>query len=107
MSILESIKSINAYPIPDSTIFEIATRRGIELSDVVSKAILTSAQYRLAKADVLRWLALAPDVSQAGISYRFTDKDKAKFLQDANDTYEEEDDDNYEKAIYGYKGSRL
>jgi hypothetical protein len=107
MTILASLKSINPYPLHDSTFIEISVRRGLDLEEKITETKLASKEYRLARADVLRCLAGAPDVSQSGISYRFTDKDKAAFLDEANGIYSEYDDDYGLKTKYGYKGNRL
>lgn len=80
----ESLKSINAYPIPQETIKEIAERRGIYVSSEITQE---DRRFKLAKADVLLWLSLAPNVSQDGISYSFTDEDKRNFRIQARDMY--------------------
>jgi hypothetical protein len=108
MKIIESLKGINAYPIPEPTIATIAIKRGIGLDEEATEEKLSSKEYRLSNADILRWLAKsAPNISQAGISYSFTDEDKRNLLDEANDIYLEYDDPLCVKTKYGYKGSRL
>ncbi len=46
-TVLESLKGINAYPIPLRTITETATREGLTLSDETTQQILTSKAYNL------------------------------------------------------------
>lgn len=108
-TIEDALKGINAYPIPQRTIIEIALRRGCGLSDEMTRENLTARPFNLAKADVLIWLSLAPNITQGGISYSFTDEQRTKFRNQANDLYSVFDDDEQgaPKPIYGYKGSKL
>lgn len=105
----DALKGINAYPIPQRTIEEIALRRGCALSDEMTRESLTGAPFNLAKADLLIWLSLAPNITQGGISYSFTDEQRTKFRNQANDLYRDfgNDDLGASKPSYGYKGNRL
>jgi hypothetical protein len=108
-TVLESLKSISSYPIPQRTIEEISVKRNLTLNDTVSQNILKSTNYMLAKADLLMWLSLAPNVSQGGQNYSFTDQQRLLFRQRANAIYDMYEDEEMEvlKPAYGYKGSRL
>ena len=56
------------------------------------------------------WLSVAPDVSQGGQSYSFTDEQRKQFRNRANSLYDDfgaSDEAGTPKPIYGYKGSRL
>ena len=108
-TILDAIKSVTLYPLPSRTIEQIAVRRGCALSDEATQERLTGTAYNLAKADVLKWLASAPNVSQGGQSYSFTEEQRQQFRNEANALYKEfdADDSATAKPIYGYKGSRL
>lgn len=107
-TVLEALKGINAYPIPMRTIIEIGEARGLSLNDMATRETLKGKQFKLAKADVLMWLSIAPNISQGGQSYSFSE-DQRKFLRSqANALYAECDEDT--KAIlptFGYKGTRL
>ena len=107
MNVLSSLKSINAYPVPEETFAEAAIRREIDLESEATKELLTSKEYRLTRADILRWLAGAPNISQSGISYSFTAEERAAFLEEANDIYLEYEDEYAQQTKYGYKGSKL
>jgi len=107
MTLLESLKGINAYPILFYTIDEIAIRRGIDLEDTATQTLLTSKEYRLSRADILKWLAFAPNKTEEGLSYTFSDEERKMLLDEANEIYEEFDDSEEDKVIYGYKGDRL
>lgn len=107
-TILEALKGINAYPVPPHTINGIAAVRGLTLTDNATGETLGGKQFRLAKADVLMWLSKAPDISQGGQSYSFTDEQRANLRREANGLYTECDED--KTAIlpkFGYKGTRL
>ena len=106
-TVLEALKGINAYPIPMRSIEDAAEYRGIVLSDEASQEKMQSAAYKLAQADLLLWLSLAPDVSQGGQSYGFTDEQRVQFRNRANALFRECDDSGQTKSIYGYKGSKL
>ena len=107
-TVLESLKGINSYPIPLRTLVETAERRGVSLNDTSSQEVLTGKAYRLATADLLLWLSLAPNVTQGGQSYSFTDEQRKQFRNSAFSIYEElGEDEGVTKPTYGYKGSRL
>ena len=106
-TVLEALKGINAYPIPLRSIVDAAEYRGLILSDEASQEKMQSAAYKFAQADLLLWLSLAPDVSQGGQTYSFTDEQRVQFRNRANALYRECDDSGQTKSIYGYKGSKL
>ena len=105
-TVLDSLKGLNAYPIPLRTLEEVAGRHGLTLAAEATQTVLTGAGYNLALADLLRWLILAPDVSQGGQSYSFTDEQRLQMRVRADNLYEEFGSQE-RKAAYGYKGSRF
>lgn len=107
MTILEALRGINAYPVPQRTLEDISTRRGLITNGEASVMILTSPAFALAKADVLVWLSYAPNVTQGGQSYSFTDEQRERFRQEAAALLEEFGEDEKLNTRYGYKGSRL
>ena len=107
-AVLDSLKSINAYPIPLRTISDTAVCRGLDLTAEATQELMQSAGYNLAKADLLLWFSLAPDISQGGQDYSFTDEQRVQLRNQANALYKEfEGENGKKKTIYGYKGSRL
>ncbi|MFK2086530.1 hypothetical protein ACIXFK_17365 [Bacteroides fragilis] len=107
-TILESLKSVNAYPVPLRTIVEIAERRGLSLTSDATQAVLRGKDYKLATADLLLWLSLAPNISQGGQSYSFTDEQRQQFRNRANALFDEFGEETSSvQPTYGYKGSRL
>jgi len=108
-TIQEALKSVTMYPIPSATLQSIAARRGCALSDEATQETLSGADFNLAKADLLMWLSLAPNVAQGGQNYSFTDEQRQQFRNEANGLYADfaADDSAQTKPLYGYKGSRL
>lgn len=107
-TILESLKSVNAYPVPLRTLVEIAERRGLSLTSDATQADLRGKDYKLATADLLLWLSLAPNISQGGQSYSFTDEQRQQFRNRANALFDEFGEETSSvQPTYGYKGSRL
>lgn len=109
-TVLESLKGVNAYPIPLRTLTSVAGKRGLQLTADATQEIQKSKAYNLAVADLLMWLSDAPDISQGGQSYSFTDEQRKEFRNRANSLYRDFGADNEAgtpKPIYGYKGSRL
>ncbi len=107
-TVLESLKGINAYPIPQRTIVNTAEYRGLNLDDDATQEVMRAGNYNLAQADLLMWLSQAPDVSQGGQDYSFTDEQRVQFRNRANALYDQYEEETVKhKPTYGYKGSRL
>ena len=110
MSILESLKSINGYPVPFRTINDVAIRRSLSLDDEVTEEVLTSRNYRLAKADIMKWVSFAPNVNQEGVSFDLLYSDRERLRSLANQIYGDLGDSEFipeSKTSFGYKGNRL
>lgn len=107
--VIENLKGINAYPIPIRTLIETADKRGLNLDTEATEEVLKGKNYNLAKADLLLWLSFAPNISQGGQNYSFTDEQRTQLRNHAKALYKDFDDDSgsANKPIYGYKGSRL
>lgn len=109
-TVLESLKGVNAYPVPLRTLVETAEVRGVQLNDEATQEVLKGKAYNLAVADLLLWLSLAPNISQGGQSYSFTDEQRVQLRNRARSLYKDfgaENEAGTPKPIYGYKGSRL
>jgi hypothetical protein len=108
ITILDSLKSINRYPVPETFYTSVFAARGIDGDGEAKAENLNSAAYNLAKADVLIWLSNAPDISQGGQTYGFTDEQRTLMRNEAYSLYREYGEGvNTPKPTYGYKGSRL
>lgn len=109
-TVLEALKGISSYPIPLRTLTTVADKRGLQLIAEATQEVLRGKAFNLATADLLLWLSLAPDVSQGGQNYSFTDEQRKQFRNRANglyDEYEADDETGASTTIYGYKGDRL
>lgn len=104
------LKSVSGYPVPAKVLTTIAATRGLEASSEATDDVVKSVAYRLAKADVMMWVSLAPNVQQGGISYNMLDADRQLMRKQANSAYGvygDGDDMPKTEVTYGYKGSRL
>lgn len=104
MTIRDLLRGVTAYPIPEETLDGILFQRG------GGDPQLEGAALTLAKADLYRWLATAPDVSQGGQSYSLSSDVRAYYRQQANKLYQEGGEPKsvqVERGTYGYKGERL
>lgn len=107
-TVLEALKAVSAYPVPLRTLVETAEQRGLTLSVEATKEVLSGRDYRLAYADLLLWLSIAPNITQGGQSFSFTDEQRQQLRNQAQAMYDELDEESAAaKTIYGYKGSRL
>lgn len=105
MTVLEYLGSQTGYPVPQTTLEAICLKRGIQPNTTFSAE--TDA-IKLAKADMWVWLVQAPNVSQGGISYSFTESEKATFKAWSKAIYTElGQPDTVIGGNYGYQGSRL
>lgn len=108
-TVLESLKGINAYPIPLRSLVDAAEYRGLDMTAEATQEVMQTTAYKLTQADLLLWLSFAPNVSQGGQYYSFTDGQRTQLRNHAKALYKDFDDDSgsANKPIYGYKGSRL
>lgn len=108
-SVIDILRGINAYPIPMNEIMGACQSRYLSYYDEATKDILDSKAFNLVKADLLLWLSIAPDISQGGQSYSFTDEQRRVMRNQAQALYAEFEPQGsaVQKPIYGYKGSRL
>lgn len=107
-TVKQLLSSLNRYPIAEQALTSIALRRGITLTEEATTEVVNGKSYRLATADVYMWLSLAPNISQGGQSYSFSEAERKNLRARANALYAEfEDGELAAEVIYGYKGSRL
>ena len=108
MTVFESLQGINAYPVPTRSLVTMLTKRGLTPEETVTQDTLEDMRFNLARADVLFWLSMAPNVSQGGQSYSFTEEQRSRLRQEAMDLYGQwEPESDVNKSIYGYKGDTL
>lgn len=106
---LELLKGISAYPIPIRTLIAVSGRWGIALSEEPQAEVLQSREYNLCVAELLLWLSIAPNISQGGQSYSFSEDERKQLRSRAYGIYDAwgVDGKSTPKTLYGYKGSRL
>lgn len=108
VTVLDSLLSVSAYPIPLRTLVGAVESRELDPAAEATPEVMRSEGYKLAKADIMLWLSLAPDVSQGGQSYSFSDDQRVQLRNRANALYGEcADEIDKPKPTYGYKGNRL
>ena len=115
ITLTNHLQGLSAYPIPKRTIDMIAVKRNTYAEQDVTYRYRDEWLQRtvsLCEADVYAWLSMAPDVTQGGQSYSFSDSERAAFRRKANALYracgEEESVISDGKApAYGYKGDKL
>lgn len=104
----ELLQSINAYPIPANVITEAGIRHNVDVESDVTPEIIKSSGYKLAKADIYAYLAGAPNVTQNGISFSFSEDQRTYFLSVASSIRSEEGvTDPTTGQGYGYVGEDL
>ena len=102
----EALLGITGYPVPSRTIEAIALRRGLGLDDEATSEDMKGSVFRLCEADLLMWILRAPNVSQGGQSYNFTDEQRADMRRRAKAIYNEEGENAAGAGVaYGYKGA--
>lgn len=106
--ISELLRSVNSYPIPANIIMEAGIKYGLDTEADASPEVINSREYRLAKADVYTYLAGAPDITQNGISFSFSEDQRSYFLSVATSIKKEEGvEDPTTGQGYGYMGEDL
>lgn len=109
LTAFEALLAVSAYPIPARVIKATALKRAVDLEGAADDVINTNS-YRLALADLYVWLYFAPNVSQGGQSYTFTEEQRRWWRRKAMDIYEELEDEDALSALktqYGYMGTKM
>jgi len=108
MTILQSLRSLSNYPIPSMTIQDIVEGVGLETDETLTAEVRKRKSFLQAKAYIYFFLSEAPDVSQSGISYSFSDEEKKRFKTKGESILDSIGDDGSSLGVeYGYMGSDL
>lgn len=116
MTIADALRSLSAYPIPESTLQMVAEGQGLSLDNTATTEVLEDVPFKLATAQLLSWLSLAPDIAQGGQNYaipvtqRKEMAERARLLMKLYNPSQVATEDAAlapPKVVYGYKGSRL
>ena len=106
MTLLQSLKSLTPYPLAASFIETICAENGVDPNAEITPEIGKARAYRLCKARVYQYLAMAPNVTQGGISYSFSADERAYFRKLAVQLFGDEDE-SIVNGEYGYCGEDL
>lgn len=74
MDVRTALKSSVSFPLSDGQVGVIAEDRGLKLGAEYTKALGKTKEFRLAKADMIRCLVTAPNVSEGGVSISIADR---------------------------------
>lgn len=108
IKVSEALRRVNSYPVPFGELQSVAIIRGLDLESDADAALLRSSAFKLASADILTWVAEAPNVSQEGISYSFNEEQRRRLRARAAALYSEAGEESSGTGVtYGYKGSVL
>lgn len=83
MTIFDTLRALSLYPINPLTVQNIAEECGLSADDDASAEVRASDAYKKAQAHVYMYLAEAPNVTEAGASYSFTDAERDAFRRKA------------------------
>ena len=108
MNVLQSLRSLSSYPIPTATIEDVAEGVGLAIDTEVTQELRKDKRFKRAQARVYMFLSEAPNVSQGGISYSFSEEERRRFRLRAESLLEQIGDATSETGVeYGYKGEDL
>ena len=74
MDIRTALKNTVSFPLSNGQVEVIAVERGLNLSDEFTKTIGRSSEFQLAKADMIRCIVTALDVTEGGVSISVADR---------------------------------
>lgn len=103
MTILQALRSVNAYPLTDEQLEIAAISAGLDPNSDALGA-MAKKEYTHAKANVYSLLAEAPNISQGGITFSFTSDEKKQFRQVACRLYNAIGVDVPQASKWGYQG---
>jgi hypothetical protein len=84
MKTRHTIKAMSSYPIPAATIDNIIDEAGLDADAEITKETRASNEFKKAKALTYAFLAEAPNITQGGISYTFSEDERSRFAKKSN-----------------------
>lgn len=106
MTVLESLRALTNYPIPDAAFEAIGIESGLDLGDELSS--IPNRSLLKAKSRLYLFLAVAPNVSEGGVSISYSATERAYFMNLAKKLAALADEDSIiPKVAYGYKGENI
>jgi hypothetical protein len=85
MTVVESLRAITNYPIPERTLERAALYRGLDPALVIDSRTMDSQQFKLAEADIYEFLSTAPNVSEGGVSFSLSEQQRQGYKHKADD----------------------
>lgn len=110
MTILRSLQCLSAYPIPVDVMSDILLSCGLYSEDNFDADMLESKSYIIAKSKVYEYLFTAPNVSENGINFSFSDSQRDYFHSMAQMLRRKagvEEASLANGVVFGYKGEDL
>lgn len=108
MRIAQSLNSLNAYPIPLATLQDIAEGVGLSADTELTQEIRRSREFRKAQALTYLYLSEAPNISQGGIQYSFSEDERKRMRNRAEAILDEIGDESTDTGlVFGYMGESL
>ncbi len=104
-TISNSLRGLTNYPVPLAVFDDAAEEQGLDPEGQMDADTRSGKAYKRAKARIYDFLSEAPNITQAGISYSYTDEDRKRFKQKAESLRSEADGNRTGK--FGYQGEDL
>lgn len=105
MTIQEALRSVSSYPVPLRVLQQLAARTGLNLAADADGVTFDSSAYRTAEARLKAWLAKAPNTSEGGVSFSFSEKERALLMAESDAELKLLGTPKVSR--FGYKGDRL
>lgn len=94
MTIREALRNSFPFSVGNGLIDVVSVSRGLNVDDEFSSVVVTSREFELVKADIIKHVVMTPNVSEGGVSISFSDRDI--FVSVANEIYKR-----YGEPIFG------
>lgn len=107
MNVNQALRSVTPYPLTADFIKSIAVGVGLSLDDMATEEVMNSRAYKQALGRIYLYLAEAPNVSQGGITFSFTEQDRIRYERKGNKLLQEATSGAERASRYGYKGENL
>lgn len=104
MTVAESLRSLTNYPIPERTIERAALYWGMDPALVIDSRVMSGNNFKCAEADIYDFLSTAPNVSEGGVSFSLSEKERHSFKLKAEAIRVSQSGS---KPKYGYQGEML
>jgi len=104
MTLKESLKAANNYPIQDNTVEKFCIDRGLDGATTYTKLIGESVSYQLSLADCYHFLATNTNFSEQEVSIELPEKARQELLNSANAIYGLYGDPKFSGNTYGFIG---